>query len=307
MARRERLANNAETTLSSVVVTTDTTISVSSALEFPTEGDFRIVIDNELMLVTSVSGNTFTVTRGIEGTSASNHVVATSLAQILTEEGIKRLISESADPFAFSRNPFRIQDTNGALLTVSDFTTINGTSLTTFDNADGSITMEFLAPSPTERLPMLVRTAPTAPYKITGAIRLTAISDDDVGDNGPIFGPVFRDGANNEEILFRWRPLDALASRLRANYYLAEVFSVGLQSNLKAEPGIDTVVWFEMEDDNTNIFFRYSTDGIHFIEWFTELRANTLTAAPNQVGIGLVNPDVTLHKAFGTLLAWDGE
>ena len=136
---------------------------------------------------------------------------------------------------------------------------------------------------------------------------MTAISDDDVGDNGPIFGPVFRDSVNDEEILFRWRPLDALASRLRANYYLAELFSAGLQSNLKAEPGMDTVVWFEMEDNNTNIFFRYSTDGVHFIEWFTETRTNTLTAAPDQVGIGLINPDVTLHTAFGTLLAWDGE
>lgn len=308
MARRERLANNAETTLASVVVTTDSTITVSSSLRFPTEGDFRIVIDNELMLVTAVSGVIFTVTRGIESTAVTNHFIAAPVAQVITEEGMKRLISESADPFAFSHNPFRIQDTNGNLLTSSDFTTVNsGADLTVHDNTDGSITLEHLAPSPTQRFPMLVRSAPTAPYKITGAFRITTISDDAGSSTGPLFGPLFRDSVNNEELFWKWRPLDQITRRLAANYYLAEVFSLNITGNLRAEPGIDTISWFEMEDDNTNVFFRYSTDGVHFIEWFTELRANTLTAAPDQIGFGIITPDSTVHISFGTLLAWDGE
>lgn len=305
MARRERLANNAETTLDSAAVPADGTITVNSASGFPTEGDFRIVVNNELMLVTAVSGVTFTVTRGIEGTTAANHDIDTPLAQVLTEGGTQRLISESADPFAFSRPAFRIQDTNGVLLDSTDFTTINGTSLTLIDNADGSITLQF--PDIDNRLPMIVRTAPTAPYKITGAFRITALSDIDAGDDGPMVGPVFRDGVNDEELLWRWRPLDDIATRLRVNYYLAEVFSAGVGAFIKAEPAIDSVVWFEMEDNNTNIFFRYSADGVHFIEWFTETRANTLTAAPNQVGFGVVNPATTDFDVFATLLAWDGE
>lgn len=305
MARRERLANNAETTLASAAIPADGTITVESASGFPTEGDFRIVVNNELMLVTTVSGVTFTVTRGMEGTTAANHDIDTPLAQVLTEEGVQRLISESADPFAFSRPAFRIQDTNGVLLNSTDFTTVNGTSLTLHDNADGSITLQF--PDIDNRLPMIVRTAPTAPYKITGAFRITALADIGAGDDGPMVGPVFRDGVNNEELLWRWRPLDDIATRLRVNYYLAEVFSSGVGAFIKAEPAIDSVVWFEMEDNNTNIFFRYSTDGVHFIEWFTETRAFTLTAAPNQVGFGVVNPATTDFDVFATLLAWDGE
>lgn len=305
MARRERLANNAETTLASAVISANSTITVSIASAFPTEGDFRIVVNNELMLVTSVSGTTFTVTRGVEGTIAGNHDIGTPVAQVLTEEGVKRLIAESADPFSFSRPPFRIQDTNGNLLASTDFTTVNGTSLTLFDNADGSITLQF--PDINNRLPMIVRTAPSAPYKITGAFRLTGISDVTAGDDGPIVGPVFRDGVNNEELLWGWRPLDDIATKLRVEYYLAEVFSIGVGGYKKSEPGLDSVVWFEMEDNNTNIFFRYSADGVHFIEWFTEVRDNTLTAAPNQVGFGVVNPATTDFDAFATLLAWDGE
>ncbi len=102
-------------------------------------------------------------------------------------------------------------------------------------------------------------------------------------------------------------PLDDIATKLRVEYYLAEVFSIGVGGYKKSEPGIDSVVWFEMEDNNTNIFIRYSTDGVHFIEWFTEVRDNTLTAAPNQVGFGVVNPATTDFDVFATLLAWDGE
>jgi hypothetical protein len=87
----EVFANNAYTTLSAPVTTTGaTTINVSSVGTpgtpggFPTTGNFRILIDSEYMLVTGVSGTTFTVTRGIEGSTAATHTVGAQVTQIVT-------------------------------------------------------------------------------------------------------------------------------------------------------------------------------------------------------------------------------
>lgn len=307
MARRERLANNAETTLASSVVPADSTISVASAATFPTEGDFRIVIDNELMLVTAVTGTTFTVTRGIEGTSAANHNQGTALAQVLTEEGMKRFIIESFDPMAFERNPYRIQDTNGDLMTSSDFTLVNGTNATVTDNADGSISIEFLAPSATQRMPKLERDAPSTPYTIRHAVFASAASDTTTG-KGPIVGGYFRDSANDEVLTIRWRPLDNGDLRLAVNYYTGgETFDSALFTNLRAEPSPAQITWFEMEDDGTDLTWRVSWDGVHFIEFHTEGRTNTLTAAPDKIGFYFINPESTELICHGHLVAWDGE
>jgi hypothetical protein len=66
----ELLTNRAETTLNDGISDSDLTLDVFSAATFPSTGNFRILVENELMLVTSVSGNTFTVERGAEGTNA---------------------------------------------------------------------------------------------------------------------------------------------------------------------------------------------------------------------------------------------
>lgn len=59
---------------SAVTSTNATTITVTSAAVFPTTATpFTVLVDSELMSVTSVSGTTFTVTRGVGGTIAANH------------------------------------------------------------------------------------------------------------------------------------------------------------------------------------------------------------------------------------------
>lgn len=67
-------ANFAETTLGAAITTTDgTSITVSSSAGFPNV-DFIIAIDTEVMLVTNVSGTTWTVTRGYESSTAATHL-----------------------------------------------------------------------------------------------------------------------------------------------------------------------------------------------------------------------------------------
>ena len=51
------------------------TVDVADASAFPAAGGFRIEIGNELFDVTAVAGNTFTVTRGVDGTTAAAAVI----------------------------------------------------------------------------------------------------------------------------------------------------------------------------------------------------------------------------------------
>ena len=80
----EQFANNAESTLSGAINNSVTSLVVASATAFPSAGNFRIRMDSELMLVTAVSSNTFTVTRGAEGTTAASHSDGVLVKHVLT-------------------------------------------------------------------------------------------------------------------------------------------------------------------------------------------------------------------------------
>jgi hypothetical protein len=301
MVRRERLANNATTTLLAAISSGDTTLTVTSATGFPTEGDFRIILGTEILIVTAVSGTTFTVTRGAETTGANSHASGAALAQIITKEGLERLIIESVDPYAFTSPPFRLMTSAEVTIDKSNFTNLTVTNATITDNADGSISIDFVAPSSTERFPRIVRTAPSAPYTITGCMNVTCASD--TGGTGPAIGPLFRDSVNDEMLLGAWRPLQSITNRLGAEVYAAEVFS-STSTAIQAENSPSAHFWFQIEDNNTNLIFRYSSNGVDFVDWHTVARATPLTAVPDQIGFGVVNADVNVNTIHANLIAW---
>jgi hypothetical protein len=79
----EQFKNLASTTLSGDIDDSTTSISVASAMGF-TGGDFRILVDSEIMKVTGVSGTTLTVARHQEGTSATAHTNGATVKHVLT-------------------------------------------------------------------------------------------------------------------------------------------------------------------------------------------------------------------------------
>ena len=87
----EQYVNNAISTLSSSIISTDTTLTVAAATAFPTVGNFHILVDNEIMRVTSVSGTTFTITRGVEGTTAASHTSGVNVICIVSAEALQNL------------------------------------------------------------------------------------------------------------------------------------------------------------------------------------------------------------------------
>lgn len=92
----ERLKDNPSSTLSSSVNNSSdpVTVSVASAASFPTDGNFRIIIDSEILKVTAVSGNDFTATRAQAGTSIASHSSGATVRLIITDESLRQLIDD---------------------------------------------------------------------------------------------------------------------------------------------------------------------------------------------------------------------
>lgn len=95
----ENFANLYQTTLSAAITGTgDTTCTVTSVTGAPAV-NFRIKIDDELMLVTGVSSLTLTITRGIEGTSAATHSNGATVTHILTAGGLLAAINSNTQAY----------------------------------------------------------------------------------------------------------------------------------------------------------------------------------------------------------------
>ena len=81
----ELFKNNASTTLAEALDNSETAVDVTDATLLPTgTGEYRIKVDDEIMIVTSVSSNTLTVTRGAESTTAATHSNGADVLHVLT-------------------------------------------------------------------------------------------------------------------------------------------------------------------------------------------------------------------------------
>jgi len=87
----EQFANNASTPLNGNHNNSTTTLLVTNGTPFSQSGTFRILVESEIMLVTAISGNTMTVVRGQEGTSAVSHLSGVTVTQIITAAGVQQL------------------------------------------------------------------------------------------------------------------------------------------------------------------------------------------------------------------------
>jgi Tfp pilus assembly protein PilX len=77
-----RVGRGASTTLAAAITASQTTVTVASASGFPASGTFRVRIDDEDMTVTGGQGTTtWTVTRGVNSTTAASHVVSQAVNQ----------------------------------------------------------------------------------------------------------------------------------------------------------------------------------------------------------------------------------
>lgn len=93
----EQLSNSAASTLSAGIDNIVTSLTVANGTPFPASGNFRVLIDSELILVGARSGNTLSsLTRGVEATTAASHSSGAAATHILTKLGLTNFIAENS-------------------------------------------------------------------------------------------------------------------------------------------------------------------------------------------------------------------
>lgn len=91
----EQYANNAITTLASTITDIATTLVLSDASAFPATGNFRLLVDDEILVCSSRAGVTCTVSRGQEGTTAAAHTAGATVSHVLTAAALGNIIDEA--------------------------------------------------------------------------------------------------------------------------------------------------------------------------------------------------------------------
>lgn len=88
--KAEQYANSARSTLNGAINNSVTSLVVASGTPFPSAGNFRLKIDDEIMIVGARSGTTLSsITRGAEGTTAASHADGAAVTSPLTAASVR--------------------------------------------------------------------------------------------------------------------------------------------------------------------------------------------------------------------------
>lgn len=300
----EQISNGAISNLDAAIDASTTSLDVVSALDFPTVGNFPIIVGSEIMLVTAVSGNTFTVTRGTEGSTAAAHNQNARVRGVLTTRSVSQLIEDKIPLAATSAGLplYRMTSSAGASLNSSSFTWVNQGTATVSNLPFGGLSFTIPRSAGIDVRGM-VRTAPSTPYTITAMVTHTAGLVRATANDFPWIGIGFRESATSKFTPIRQWPEPAVSV---LNYTNETTTSTVVYESIVAyEP---TRQYLQIEDDGTNLYWRRSNNGIHWIELATALRGAHFTTAPDQVGVfihgrwGTATGSNTNH--VGNLLHW---
>lgn len=298
--RKERYQNSTDDTLGASCLSTDTTITVATGSKFPSEGDFRLKCQSELLICTARSGNVLTVTRGAEGTTAAAHGAGEVVTHVLTAEACQRRGRDNDPGYDSDRPPFRLLDASGNVLDSSDFTTVNASSSTIVDDATGSITIRKATQGASEDWTLLTRPYST-PRTVVGKLGWCNVpSSNNVGLPAATVG--FRESGTGKFVNLMLLSQTFYPSVKCARYpgpTTVATTVVFTQSPYNVtQPG-----WVKLVDDGTNIQFWLSHDTVNWVKVYQEARTAYMTGGPDNVFFGANNFNNSV-EALTTLQAW---
>jgi hypothetical protein len=320
-----------------------TTLPVTIAA--PVDSGFRILIDNELMLVMSGGTTTnWTVTRAIESTLAIAHGATTSIYVLLTAGSVDQIRQDmvgyggslpsspkAGDIFTLSTTGTQYMYTGStwqpyAYVYVNNVIDIPPASPTAWDD-------EFLGSSIN-----LTQWGLYDPYATIGTITESmsnswfTMSQTNSSSTVRIFGYMqmapsgtwtFRtkfaiDAATGQNfgmgMFARNSSGDHCVSGMQT-YFSGQICSYWMERSTSGSSSIQDVdcynnaaspMYMEMAYDGTNIYFRCSVSGAFYTPFFTEAISNYLGAAPTQVGIMMMPyGDGSGNPKIGLTGSWD--
>lgn len=297
--RRERFANDAQSTLAAGISDTDTTLTVADGSTYPSEGDFRLRIDDELLLATARSGNMLTVTRAIEGTTAASHSAGAVAPQILTLDGIRQYGRDNVPGFDGSRPPLRIMDSSGNTLTSADFSIVNQSSAAISD-VDGAILLRRPSTSG-QSFTLLARSQPTPPATLTIAMRCcwpSAVA------SARVMGAIgLRESATGKLLLCSLERTSSGGVGFSVFGYSNPTAEGPTRLNPQVSLALMPEIWLQLSDNGTNVTFSASDDGQSWVALYSQPRTDDFTTAPDQWVWGM-SANSTSRDCTSRLVHW---
>jgi len=323
----ETLGNNAATTLSAPVTSpTATVCNVTSAAGFPSTGNFRIKIENEICLVTEVIGTQFMLVRGQEQTIATGHDAGAAVTHVLTRGALEARVADRFITDLYANKPAAgvkgrlFQPTDGFYLEYDDgsawhkygpcnrlkpppatgWSWINqGTSIAT--HTGSSLILEDPVMDTTHpQLRILVR-----PITDTGRVT-AAFAWNGVGTNSGygVGGLCYRQSGG---------AYDGRLSALACNLTAGQTY---VQRREYTSPTADSGSWgtswtllptrliwmrYEFYTDGYTRYAMMSHDGVN---WKYAFNATSHSIYPNQIGI-FIDPQNNTQKPSLSLVHWE--
>mgnify|MGYP001020459242 CR=1 FL=1 len=300
----EQFKNLASTTLNGAIDDQVTSLTVASAMGF-TGGDFRILVDSEIMKVTAVSGLDLTVARGQEGTSPTAHGNGSAVAHVLTKGALDAHDQDDLAAYAaYASRPAAstsgriflptdgifIERDNGSAWEkfgpiwpmtppqASDFPTwVNQGTATITDNK-GAIWLYAPYTSNTN-VRMRVKDYPAPPFTVEAAF-IPAVFPNSASAAG---GIGIRDSSSGKlQVYGVTGYMDLGGYRVDSPTASFNGMTNWPSSGSFHLPESD-LFWLKYEDDNTNRKISYSLDGYTWTQIVSVTRTDHLT--PNQIGI----------------------
>lgn len=324
----ETFANQAVTTLSAAITNvTATSCTVIDATAFPATGNFRIKIDSEILIVTGVAGNTFTVTRGAEGTTAATHASGASVIHLLTKGSLEarvanRFISDTYDnkPAAGVKGRLFLP-TDGLFLEYDDgaawhkyfpyrrlkappqtgWSWVNQGNATVTYTGSALILEDPDSDATNPQLRLLVR-----PVGMVNGVTMAFLFNG-IGTDYPCMGLCTRQVGGDYDGKFTALGIRVFSTGgnvwcLHHRHYTSPTVVQSTPSTDAKWVWPQRLVWFRYRWEGNYKRFYYSADGVNWIKWAED--SMTSYNGPNQLGI-FIDPTNNAQTVSMTLVHWE--
>jgi hypothetical protein len=251
-----------------------TTLTVASAARFPPTNNFKVRVENEVMLVTNGAGTTsWTVTRGIDNTAAVAHPSGVTVSQVVAVQRVEPVHGSKQVSYLGRVSTFRTPGRAGTA----------GQTLFALHNGSGSpvlvdvhklnvdlVSAAAAGVAPTV-IPPIIRawrftTAPTNGTALSKNPENSALSS---SSSVTVSGDASADGTGSSSALTVSRPAGAILTQ----EFAPRILVVGTSASTFYEP-LDRTTFFENEDEVVTL---RAGEGVCIFADYTAAAANPTT------------------------------
>ena len=317
----ELYSNRPQDTLNGGIDNVTTTVVLNDASEFSSgTGQYQIIVDDEIMKVTSRSSNTLTVVRAQEGTAAVSHSSGATVSQVLTASSLIRVGTNVHRTDAYGSKPAAgvegrlflpndgmvIERDDGAAWSswgpsfpfvkplAADYALINPGSSTLTDG-NGGLHLKGVATGSGANIVLAKKAAPSPPYVITAYFLPLTFKK-----QWHSYGLLWRQSSDGKLAMFDIANEGTNLFARTTKFNTATSFNSDYQTiNV---PGHCN--WMRIVDDNVNREAYLSADGEHWTRFHQVTRLDFLT--PDEVGfcVGTENAATPNFDVLLTVTSW---